>query len=143
MGTDRLAAFGELRPHAGMRARDGLRDRDRVKLGDEVLDKCAAPCPARSRGPMNAMKQFTDSDHADRSLFLAGHAFERGRGTAALEIDEQIGVDQDGHGGVGAFSAARMARISSVKASSTGGALAISSRKRSRFGDAAARLVGT
>ena len=63
-----------------------------------------------------------------RELLLAEHALNGA--VAFLEVDQQIGIDQDGHGSPGGPALARTWRRSSPKSASGLGAVASSSRKR-------------
>jgi hypothetical protein len=76
----------------------------------------------------DSVEQFADGDHADRPLFLAEQALDGV--VALLEVDQELGIDQDGHGSPGGPALARTWRRSSPKSASGLGAVASSSRKR-------------
>ena len=61
---------------------------------------------------------------------LAEQPFNLRRASVPLELDEQIGVDQQGHGSPGGPALSRSARTSLAKPSSVPGAPAMSSRNR-------------
>jgi hypothetical protein len=77
------------------------------------------------------MQQFADGDHAECSILVAEQPLDVGCRVAALKIDQQIGVDQEGYGSPGAPTLSRAACTSPANASSGRGALAMSARKRS------------
>lgn len=86
---------------------------------------------AGRRSPVHAVEQFAHGDDADRAFLSAECRLGFWTAHAALAVDEQVGVNQEGHGSPSAAMAARAARTSATKSSSSGGAVAISSRKRS------------
>jgi hypothetical protein len=76
---------------------------------------------------MDAVEELADCDDADRPVFVAGERIDRL--SAALTVDEDTGVDQDGQGLSGGPSSIRARRTSSSKSRSTGGAVATIARK--------------
>jgi hypothetical protein len=128
MGADDLPALGELRPDVRVYPRDGLGDRERLQPGQKMLDKRAAAGAARSIRSMDAVQQLADRYDADRALLLAEELLDLRRTDSVLEVDQQVGVDQDGHGGCGGATVPRNARSSPANSSSGAGAVAISSR---------------
>jgi hypothetical protein len=128
VGADVFSVIGELRPEVRVDASDRIGDRDGAPAGEEMLNKRASAGAAGSRGAMDAMEEFADRDHADRAVLLAEHALDRGGADTSVEIDQQIGVDQDGHGLSAGLTDSRAARTSAEKSSSGFGALAIRSR---------------
>jgi hypothetical protein len=113
-----------------MDTRDRLRDRNRLQACKKVLDEGFPSGPAGARRTMHAVEELADRDDADRARLVSGHRFE-GRGILLpLPLDEQVGVDQDGQLPSGGSTSLLSALTSSAKASSTGGALASSSRNR-------------
>src|SRR5262245_755628 len=77
---------------------------------------------------MDPVKQLAHGDYADRELFAACHFIDERGIPVPLEIDEQIGVDQERHGSAGGPTLFRSSRRSSANLSSVLGALAMSSR---------------
>jgi prevent-host-death family protein len=77
---------------------------------------------------VDAVEELAYRDDADRAIFLTEERLDLT--TAFLEFDQQIGIDQDGHGSPGAPALSRISRRSSANASSGLGALASRSRKR-------------
>lgn len=129
--ADPLAPSAQVGPHLGVDARDGFGDRDRFESGQQMLDECTPSCPLRSRRPMYAVEQLADRDHADGALLVPNEQLECGGSLASLPLDQQTCVDQDGQGLSGAVPASRrIRRTSSANSSSTGGAVARSSRTR-------------
>jgi hypothetical protein len=64
MSTDELSAYGESCPDIGMNARDRIRDRNRLEVSEQVLDKRAAARALRALGAMDTVQQLTDCDDA-------------------------------------------------------------------------------
>lgn len=129
--ADGLSPVFEIGPDLRVNARDRLRDRHRLDPGEDVLDERASARAAGTRCAVHTMEQFAHRNDADRSRLVPGGRFERAGVLGALPVDEDIGVDQDGQVPSGAAISFLMSLTSSAKSSSTGGALAISSRKRS------------
>jgi hypothetical protein len=77
------------------------------------------------------VQQFADGDDADRPLLVPDRVLDFGIDDTSLEIDEHVGVDQDGHGLPGGPTDSRAARMSSANLASSGGAVASNSRSRS------------
>jgi hypothetical protein len=99
--ADRLATGREVRPDIGVHSRDWFGDRYGLEAGEEVLDERAPPgpdCPCRAQ---DAVEQFADRDDADQSFLVAERVIHRRRFISALEVDQEIGVDQAGHGSPG------------------------------------------
>lgn len=131
MRADPLAPPAEIGPHFGVNARNGLGDRDWLEAGEQMLDECAPPRSLRTSRPMDAVQQLADRDHADGALFVSYERFECDRGLGPFPLDQQTRIDQDGQELSGTVPASRRTRrTSSAKSSSTGGAVAMSSRKR-------------
>ena len=130
MRADYFTSCGELRPDLGVNARDLLGDLKRPHTGEEMLDEGAAARALCAVGAVYGVQQFADRDHADGTVFVADCGINLGVRDAALKIDQQPGVDQDGHGSLGAATAARMALTSLMNPVSGAGAAAINSRKR-------------
>lgn len=105
--TDELTALGELRPYVCVNTSHLFGDRDGLQPGKEMLDKGAAASASSPGRAMNSVQQLADSDHADRSLLLANQPIDRRRADAALEINQQVSVDQDGHDGSGGATVSR------------------------------------
>src|ERR1700751_3570167 len=89
---------------------------------------------------MNPVQQLTDCNHADRAVLLAKNPLDLRTADTVPHVDQQVRVDQDGHDGSGGATSSRSSRSSVAKRSSGGGAVAISSRKRS--GDISRALGG-
>jgi hypothetical protein len=84
-----------------------------------------APTTSRAK---DTMQQLADSDDADRPLLGADQSLDRR--TLPLVRDEEVCVNQDGQGLSGGPTEARIARTSSAKSRSTGGAASSNSRNR-------------
>jgi hypothetical protein len=61
VSADELAALRELSPDVGVNASDLLGDRDRMEIGQEVLDKRGAAGARGSGCAMNAVQQLTNT----------------------------------------------------------------------------------
>ena len=129
--ADDLPAFGELCPDVSVHPRDRLGDRDRLQPCEQVLDERAAARAASPGRAVHAVQQLAYRDDADRALLVAEQAIDLRRTGTVLEVDQQVGVDQDGHNGSGGATVLRSARSSPANSSSGAGAVAISSRNRS------------
>lgn len=128
--TDHFTVTLQSRPDFGMSPGDRGRDRQWLNRGDHVLDESLSPgANVAVRGAVNAVEQLAGRDHTDRTLSLAKGILER-RATP-LHIDQDRGVDQDGHAALGGPMSSRPASTSFSKLSSTAGAPSISSRQRS------------
>jgi hypothetical protein len=88
---------GELRPDVGVNASDLLGDLERPHPGEQMLDECTATRATRTFGAVDAVQEFADGDHTDRTVLLTYGAVNLRVSDAALEVDQQPGVDQDGH----------------------------------------------
>jgi hypothetical protein len=128
--ADDFPLGGELCPDVGVNASDLLGDLERPHPGEEVLDERAATRALRTGGSLDAVEKFADRDHTDRTILLADGGINLRVGDAALEVDQQPGVDQDGHGSSGGAADFRIASTSSTNPASGVGAAATSSRKR-------------
>ncbi len=124
--SDYFAPRRESGPDLRVHTRDGLRDRNGLELRKQMLNVSAASRPSGTAGAMNPVQQLAHRDHADRPLFVADDFVDHG--TRALTGDEQVGIDQDGQGLSGGPTSARIARRSSAKSGSSGGAASRSSR---------------
>src|SRR6266576_1063647 len=124
--SDYFAPRGASGPNLRVHTRDGLRDRNGLELRKQMLNVSAASRPSGTAGAMNPMQQLAHRDHADRPLFVADDFIDHS--TRALTGDEQVGIDQDGQGLSGGPISARIARRSSAKSGSSGGAASRSSR---------------
>src|SRR5256886_8496865 len=123
--SDYFAPRRESGPDLRVHTRDGLRDRNGLELRKQMLNVSAASRPSGTAGAMNPVQQLAHRDHADRPLFVADEFVDHDR---ALTGDEQVGIDQDGQGLSGGPTSARIARRSSAKSGSSGGAASRSSR---------------
>jgi hypothetical protein len=128
--ADDFASGSQLRPDVGVNASDLLGDLKRPHPGEQMLDECAATRALRAFGAVDAVQEFTDRDHTDRAVLLTDGAINLRISDATLEVDQQPGVDQDGHGSSGAATDFRIASTSPWNSSSGIGAAAINSRKR-------------
>ena len=93
MSADDLTAYGESGPNIGMNARNRIRDRNRLQVGEQVLDKRTAARALRPPGAMDTVEQLTDGDDADRPVLVSDRLVDRWIGDTALEVDEHVGVD--------------------------------------------------
>jgi len=81
----------------------------RRQSGEQMLNDRAAASPARSSCPMHPVQQLAHRDHANRTFLLTEKPLELRRADTVLEINQEISVDQDGHGCSGAPTASRSA----------------------------------
>lgn len=128
VAADHVSPSGEGRPDLRVNACDGLGDRHGLELREEMLDESAPSRPPSASRAVDALQQLADRDDADRALLVADDSLDRR--TLALVDDEQVGVDQDGQGLSGGPTSARIARTSSAKSRSTGGAAPSNSLNR-------------
>src|SRR5437868_14116874 len=105
---------------------DLLGDRQRVEEREDALDGESAARPLRGTRAMHSVEKLADGDDADRVWSFPGGVR---RGVAALDRDQQAGVDQDGQGDSGNPDSRLIASRSRTKSSSTGGRASISARK--------------
>lgn len=96
-----------------------------------MLDECPPTGAAGTGRSQSAVQQLADGDDTDRALLIAQELLDRRRSHASLQIDQEIGVDQEGHGSLGGPTASRAARTSAAKSWSGRGALATRARKLS------------
>lgn len=96
-----------------------------------MLDERPPPGADPSACTQHSMQKLAHGDDADRAFLVINKRLEHFGRLGSLEVDQQVGVDQQGHGSRGAPALVRSARTSSAKSPSGRGALAISSRKRS------------
>ena len=127
--ADEMPALGELGPELRMHTGDRLGDRDRAHAGEQVLDERAPARSAVAGRPMHPVKQFAHGYDADRALLVAEER-SVSADRAAFAVDEQVGVDQEATGRR-RFDLGARSTDSAAKPSSSGGAVAIRSRKRS------------
>jgi hypothetical protein len=88
VGADRFSLSGEFGPQVCVHASDGIGDRKGAKSGEEVLDERTAARAGRSQDAMHEL------------------------------IDQQVGIDQDGHGLSAGPIESRAERTSAAKSSS-------------------------
>ncbi|HZQ64777.1 MAG TPA: hypothetical protein VFA66_06090 [Gaiellaceae bacterium] len=131
MSARNVSSTIEIGPQPGVHARDRFGDRNRLETREHMLDERAPSIPTRARRTMHPVQQLADRDHADRSFLRADKCLECRAGLVALPLDQEVGVDQDGQELSGGAVDLRIARTSSTKSASTGGADASSSRNRS------------
>ncbi len=129
--ADELPVRRQLSPDVGVNTRDGLGDLDRSHAGEQMLDEGASASSLRAARSVHPLQELADRDDADRPVFVTDCRLDLGIGDTALEVDEQVGVDQDGHASSGGPADSRAMRTSPAKSGSSGGALAMSSRNRS------------
>ena len=93
----------------------------------------ATPGTGRSSRASDAMKQLARGDDADASILGADERLDGCRLARSLPVDQEVGVDQDGQDGGLWLDRLdrRVARTSSAKRSSTGGAEASNVRNLS------------
>ncbi len=63
-----------------------------------MLDERAPPSPASAGRPVDSVQQLAHRDHADGAFLPTEQRLHSGRGDAVLDVDQQVGVDQDGQG---------------------------------------------
>lgn len=129
--ADELPLRRQLSPDVGVNTRDLLGDLDRPHAGEQMLDERASASSLRATRSVHPLKEFADGDDADGPVLLTDCPLDFRIGYTALEVDEQVSVDQDGHASSGGPADSRAARMSFTKSGSSGGALAMSSRNRS------------
>jgi hypothetical protein len=129
MGADRFAAASEVSPDFSVDSRDRPSDRQWVERGDHMLDEGAPPRPPVAAGPMYAVEELADRDHADGPLLVADQLISP-IDLATLASDKEIRVDQDAQEPSGGPVSARIRRRSAANSSSIGGADSSSSRNR-------------
>jgi hypothetical protein len=131
MSAGNIASAIEFRPEFGVHARDRLGDRHWLESCENVLDERSPSISTGARGPVHTVQELADGDHADRALLRADESLEVCTKLVPLPLNQEAGVDQDGQELSGGAVDRRIARASSAKSSSTDGADASSSRKRS------------
>lgn len=119
----------ELRPGISMHPCHRFRDRHGVELVEDLLDR-GVPCdPLAWRCAAHALEELAHRDDADQAVLVTSDRLDSE--TAALVLDEDAGVDQDGQGDSGGPTLRCASVTSRANLSSTGGSEAISSRNRS------------
>src|SRR5437588_4490829 len=96
-----------------------------------MLNERAASRPASPSRAMHTMQELADRNDTDRALLFAEQPIDLRRTDTVLEVDQQVGVNQEGHEGSGGATVLRSSRRSAANSSSGGGAVSISSRNRS------------
>jgi hypothetical protein len=130
VGADGLSSVAQIRPERGMHSRDRLGDRQSLEACEEMLDEGAPVSSPPAGRTVHAVEQLADRDNADGALLVAYKVLEHPR-LVSLPLDENVCVDQNGQASSGGPTERRIARTSSAKSSSTGGADRISSLNRS------------
>jgi hypothetical protein len=131
VGTDHLTSLHEVGPDLCMDPRYRLGDGDGLEPAEEMLHEGTPLRPACSPRPENTVEQLAHGDDADAAFLVAEELVDLGSTDPTFEIDQKVGVDQEGHGSPGGPVAFRRERISAASSGSGRGPWTTSSRNRS------------
>lgn len=97
-----------------------------MQAGEDVLGERSPAGPGGAGRAKDPVQQLAHGDDADGTVLVAEEVVV----PASLGVDQQVGVDQEGHGSPGGPALSRSSRRSAANSSSGRGAVAMSSRKR-------------